>query len=69
MQHTMLHCPAFAKGRKGFLTIERACKVQPGFDANLRLKQAGIMLGSDFSKLLNPHVYRYLMLLFYSLQH
>ena len=34
VQHTMLHCPAFAKERKGFL--ERACAVRPGFDAMSR---------------------------------
>ena len=57
VQRTMLHCPAFAKERKGFL--ERACEVQPEFGAMSRPKQAEIMLGSDSLKLLNPHVHRY----------
>ena len=60
----MWHCPAFAKERKVF--IERACKVQPGFDAMACLKQAEIMLWSDSPKLLNPHLYSYLILLYYS---
>ena len=42
---------------------------QSGFDAMSRLKQVEIMLGSDSPKLLNPHVYRYLVLLFNSRQH
>ena len=62
VQHTMLHCPAFAKDRKGF--PGRAYAVQPGFDAMPRLKQAEMMLGSNSRKLLNPYVYRYLMLFF-----
>ena len=41
VQHMMLHCPAFAKERKGFL--ERACKVQPVVGATSRLKPAEIM--------------------------
>ena len=67
VQHTILHCPAFAKELKGFL--ERACVVQPGFDNMSRLKQVEIMLRSNSPKLLNPRMYRYLMLFFYSRQH
>ena len=59
VQHTMLHCPASAKERKGLL--ERASAVQPGFDAMSRLKQIEIMLGSNSPKLLNPHMYHYLI--------
>ena len=65
--NTMLHCPAFAKERKGL--PERACAVQPGFGAMSCPKQVEIVLGSDSPNLLNPHVYRYLMSLFYLRQH
>ena len=58
----MLHSPAFAIERKGFL--ERPCAFQPGFDAMSLLKKVEIMLGSDSTKLLNPHEYRYLALFF-----
>ena len=56
--------------RKSTEEIPRAglC-IEPGFDAMSRLKEAEIMLGSDAPKLLNPHVNRYLILLFNSLQH
>ena len=67
VQHTMLHCPAFAEERKGFLG--RACAVQPGFGTMSRLKQVEIVSGSSSPKLLNPHAQRYLMLRFYSRHH
>ena len=51
VQQTMLHCPAFAKERKGFLGRACGCAVQPGFSAMSRLKQVEIMLGSDSREL------------------